>query len=427
MRTDTASPCARQLRVWLLCAVGLAVAPLIFSSSLGLSVLSQMGCAIVICLSYNILLGQGGMLSFGHAVYSGLGAFGAVHAMNLAGAGTLPIPLVLVPIVGGLAGLAAAAVLGFVSTRGAGTTFAMITLGLGELVAAAALMFPTLFGGEGGIATNRVYGAPLAGLSFGPALQVYGLVASYCLLCTVAMFAFTRTPLGQMLHAVRDNAERAAFVGYPPRRVRYFAFLISGFFAGIGGALAAINFEIATPDGSLGMARSGAYLLFTVVGGTGVFFGPVIGGVLLVLASVLLSELTRAWLLYLGLLLVLTVLVAPGGIAGLMVVAVQWMRRLRVVQIREHWQIALALGASAVAALAAGACLIEMLYHWQLEAALGPQMTFLTLRLNTAAAQDWLIAVGVLALGCAIFDCCRRRFARRVRAPERGLPKTGCT
>ena len=97
------------------------------------------------------------------------------------------------------------------------------------------------------------------------------------------MFAFTRTPLGRMLNAVRDNPERVEFIGYNTQRVRYLAFIIAGFFAGIAGGLAAINFEIVTAE-VVGAARSGAYLLFTFLGGATFFFGPIIGAVLLVLA-----------------------------------------------------------------------------------------------------------------------------------------------
>ena len=163
--------------------------------------LSQIGYLIIICLSYNMLLGQGGMLSFGHAVYTGLGSFIAIHAMNMAGKGSFNIPLVLIPIVGGLAGAFFAILLGFVTTKKSGTTFAMITLGIGELVASMALMFPEFFGGEGGITTDRVYGQSFFGITFGPAIQVYYLIAVYCFVCTAAMFAFTGTPLGRILNA----------------------------------------------------------------------------------------------------------------------------------------------------------------------------------------------------------------------------------
>ncbi len=208
-----------------------------FTSSLALTMLSQIGYLIIICLSYNILLGQGGMLSFGHAVYTGLGSFIAIHAMNRASSGDWGIPLVLIPIIGGLGGMFFAALLGYVTTKKSGTTFAMITMGIGELVASMALMFPEFFGGEGGITTDRVYGKPFFGLTFGSGMEVYYLIAAYCFICTAAMFAFTGTPLGRMLNAVRDNPERVEFVGYNTQRVRYFSFIIAGFFAGVGGGL----------------------------------------------------------------------------------------------------------------------------------------------------------------------------------------------
>lgn len=168
----------------------------------------------------------------------------------------------LVPLVGGLAGLFFAALFGYVSTKKAGTPFAMITLGLGELIWSMSLMLPEFFGGEGGISTNRVVGPPVMGISFGPQIQVYYLIAIYCFVCTSALFALTRTPLGRMLNAVRDNPERVEFIGYDTQWVRYLAFMISGFFAGVAGGLGAINFEIVTAE-VVGAARSGAYLLFT--------------------------------------------------------------------------------------------------------------------------------------------------------------------
>ena len=119
---------------WGLFALVMIVAPLLWDSSFSQSMLAQMGIAIIACLAYNLLLGQGGMLSFGHAVYSGLGSFVAMHALNRMTSGQLDLPLVVLPLIGGLAGLFFAFLFGYVSTKKSGTTFAMITLGLGELV-----------------------------------------------------------------------------------------------------------------------------------------------------------------------------------------------------------------------------------------------------------------------------------------------------
>ena len=402
--------CQTRIAVWSLFALLLIAAPLVFTSSLALTMLSQMGYLIIICLSYNILFGQGGMLSFGHAVYTGLGAFMAIHAMNLASHGGLVVPLVFIPLVGGVAGLLFAVLLGFVSTKKAGTTFAMITLGMGELVAAMALMFPGFFGGEGGITTNRVYSPSFLGLTFGPAIQVYYLIAAYCFVCTAAMFAFTGTPLGRILNAVRDNPERVEFIGYNTQRVRYLAFIIAGFFAGIGGGLAAINFEIVSGADSLSLARSGGYLLFTFLGGATFFFGPIMGAVLLVLASVLLSELTKAWLLYLGLWFLFMVMYAPGGMASLVMVNLRVARFGRLHALLPSY---LALGGAALVALLGAACMVEMTYHLQLDTALGPELHFLGTLLDATAWASWAGAGLVLLTGLGLFEWRRRQFVRQ--------------
>ncbi|MDN8615902.1 branched-chain amino acid ABC transporter permease [Variovorax ginsengisoli] len=395
--------------IWSLFAIVLIVAPMVFKTSLALTMLSQMGYLIIICLSYNILLGQGGMLSFGHAVYVGLGSFIAIHAMNLASKGALPIPLVLIPVVGGLAGMFFAIILGFVTTKKSGTTFAMITLGIGELVASMALMFPGFFGGEGGITTDRVYGRPFFGLTFGPQIQVYYLIAVYCFICTALMYAFTGTPLGRILNAVRDNPERVEFIGYNTQRVRYFAFIIAGFFAGVGGGLAAINFEIVNAADSLNALRSGSYLLFTFLGGAIFFFGPIIGAVLLVFAAVLLSELSKAWQLYFGLVFVFMVMFAPGGIASLV------MMNLRVAKFgkfKQFWPLYGGLLVAIIPVVIGAAALIEMIYHIQLNSALGPSLPFMGVSLDTSGVASWLGASLILVIGLIALEFARRRFVR---------------
>ena len=393
---------------WGLFALLLLLAPLYFTSGLAMTVLSQMGIAIIACLSYNILLGQGGMLSFGHAVYTGLGSFLAIHALNRVSGGSLNLPVSMVPLIGGLAGLGFAVLFGYVTTRKAGTTFAMITLGLGELVFAMSLMIPEFFGGEGGVSGNRVTGSTPLGISFGPQIQVYYLIAAYTFVAVVAMFAFTRTPLGRMLNAVRDNPERVEFVGYDTQRVRYIAFIIAGFFAGISGGLAALNFEIVTAE-VVGAARSGAYLLFTFLGGATFFFGPIIGGILMVLAFVLLSEFTKAWLLYLGLIFLFMVMYAPGGIASLI------MMNLRVAtfgKLRQLWVSYLALTVTALILLVGAGALIEMVYHTQLNTSLGSQLHFLGVPLDAKNLNSWFGAAFVMLTGLGLFEVTRRQFLR---------------
>ncbi len=392
--------------IWSLFALVLLCAPLVFTSNLSQTMLAQMGIAIIACLSYNMLLGQGGMLSFGHAVYTGLGSYMAMHALNAVSAGQLGIPVSLLPLVGGVAGMGFALLLGWVTTRKSGTPFAMITLGVAELVFAMSLMFSEFFGGEAGVSGNRVAGQPFMGITFGPQIQIYYLIAAYTFVCVVLMFAFTQTPLGRILNAVRDNPERVEFIGYNTQRVRYFAFIIAGFFAGIAGGLGALNFEIVTAE-VVGAARSGGYLLFTVLGGATFFFGPILGAILMVIAFVLLSELTKAWLLYLGLIFLFMVMYAPGGIASLI------MMNLRVAKfgkLRQIWTSYLGLGVTALVMVAGAGAMIEMVYHLQLNSALGDVVRFMGIPLNAKALDSWVGAVFVLLTGIGLFELARRQY-----------------
>lgn len=407
VQARSSAPSRGRLWVWSLFALVIAAVPLVFTSSLSHTILSQMGIAIIVCLSYNMLLGQGGMLSFGHAVYSGLGAFIAIHVLNAVTEGKFPLPVSLIPLAGGLAGLVTALLLGWVTTKKSATTFAMITLGVGELVWAMSLMFPEFFGGEGGISGNRVTGPKPLGITFGPQIQLYYLIAVYTFVCTGLMFAFTRTPLGRMLNAVRDNPERVEFVGYDTQKVRYLSFVIAAFFAGISGGLAALNFEIVTSEVVSGY-RSGAYLLFTFLGGATFFFGPIIGAVLMILAFVLLSEFTKAWLLYLGLLFLFMVMFAPGGFASLIMMNVRVAAFGKLKPLLGHYAALLVTG---LLAFAGAAAMIEMLYHLQLDAALGSQLRFMGMQLNAAAPATWIAAVAVTLAGLMVFELARRRFS----------------
>ena len=291
--------------------------PYIFSSGGSLTTFSLIGISIIFSLSYNILLGQTGMLSFGHAVYYGLGGFLAIHGMNLIASSKLPVPLPLVPLIGGISGLFFAAILGWVPTRRSRTAFAMISLGVAELVASSSLILRSFFGGEAGISANRTKLLPVFDWNFGPQIQIYYLVAFWTWLAVIAMDALTRTPFGRMCNAVRDNPERVQFVGYDPHVIRFLAFCFAGFFAGIAGALAAINFEIANAA-YLGAMQSGVVLMATYIGGVGFFIGPIVGAIFVTYLLLALSDLTAVWQLYFGLFFIAVVMFAPGGITGLL-------------------------------------------------------------------------------------------------------------
>lgn len=384
----------RRYGIWVATALLLIALPHVFDSGLSRTTMSLMGIMIVFALSYNMLLGQTGLLSFGHAVYYGLGAFLVVHAMNTLVHDAVPIPLVLMPLVGAFAGLVFGVIFGAVSTRTAGTAFAMISLGLGELVGSSALILRSFFGGEEGITTDRTKLFHLFNWSFGPQIQVYYLIATWCFVCMVAMYALTRTPFGRMCNAVRDNPERAQFVGYNTQAVRFIAFCLSGLFAGVAGALAAINFEIAN-SAYISGGQSGLVLVAAYIGGVGNFIGPVLGAILVTYLQLTLSDVTEIWQLYFGLLFIGMVMFAPNGIAGLLMMhAPLWNARV-VHKVIPAYLLALV---PAVVTLTGLSLIIEMTFRLTVKASEGSAMSFLYVPIDAAKPLPWLVAA-LLLLG----------------------------
>jgi branched-chain amino acid transport system permease protein len=381
---------------WIGLAAVLLLLPLApgFRSDFVRSMLSQMGIAAIFALSFNMLLGQTGLLSFGHAVYFGLGGYVAIHSMRLINAG-LPVPMPLVPVFGALGGLFFGVLIGSVTTKRAGTVFAMITLGLGELVVAASLMLTRFFGGEEGITANRTRGPHPFGFTFGSQLEVYYIIAAWTLVSIAAMYAFTRTPLGRMCNAVRDNPERAEFVGYNPQRVRFITFALSAMFAGIAGGLHAINYEIVAAE-ALGAARSGSVLLMAFIGGIGAFTGPILGAVVITWLQVSLSDWSAAWQLYLGLFFVIMVLFAPGGLASLFLMHVPLIRARLVHKVLPAYLVA---AVPALVMTAGAVFLLEINYRLATKPELGTRTTFLSIPVDMATAWPWLGGLAVLGVG----------------------------
>jgi branched-chain amino acid transport system permease protein len=384
--------------LWVATAVVFLVLPKVFPSGGSLTTFSLIGISIIFSLSYNILLGQTGLLSFGHAVYYGLGGFLAIHAMTLLGKTKFPIPLPLVPFIGGLAGLAFAILLGWVSTKRAGTVFAMISLGVAELVASSALILRSFFGGEAGISTNRTKLFRVFDWSFGPQIQIYYLVAAWTLICIILMYALTRTPLGRMCNATRDNPERVQFVGYDPHVVRYIAFCLSGFFAGIAGALTAINFEIAN-SAYLGAVQSGTVLFSTYIGGIGFFIGPIVGAIFVTVLSLGLSDLTQVWQLYFGLFFIAVVMFAPGGLTGLLMMHRPLWRGGTLGKVLPYYAIAFVPTFAMVAGLSLA---IETIVHFTVNPNEDPNIHAFGIGFNAENPVIWATAAILIVAGFLI-------------------------
>jgi branched-chain amino acid transport system permease protein len=274
----------------------------------------------------------------------------------------------------------------------------MISLGVAELIASSALILRTFFGGEAGISANRTKLMRLFDWNFGPQIQIYYLVAAWTLLAVVAMYALTRTPLGRMCNAVRDNPERVQFVGYDPHVVRYLAFCFAGFFAGIAGALAAINFEIAN-SAYLGAIQSGTVLFSTYIGGVGFFIGPIVGAMFVTVLSLSLSDLTSVWQLYFGLFFISVVTFAPGGITGLLMMHRPLLKGGTLGKVLPFYLIALIPTFAMVAGLVLA---IETVVHHTVNPGDDPNIRAFGINFNASSPVTWIVALFLIVAGFVV-------------------------
>jgi branched-chain amino acid transport system permease protein len=399
----------------LLVAAGVALLlalPFLLSQGL-LNAAVQMLIAALFATAYNLLCGQAGMLSFGHAAYFGVGAFATVHAMNaVGGAGLLPTPLL--PLAGAGVGLVFGVLAGWFSTQRTGTYFAMITLAIAELVHSLAPHLKGLFGGEAGVSTMRM---PAWGFDFGSTTQVYYLVLGWALLCVGLMYLFTRTPMGRLAYGLRENSQRLRFLGYDVHGLGTAVFAISAMFSGVAGALQVVSNESANYV-VFDPALSAAVILNSFIGGVNVFLGPALGAALMTFFGYAISDLTRSWLLYQGVLFVLVMMFMPAGLAGLPVTLGRMRARFGLAPLVPL--VALSIGAALC--LSAGAAFaIELLqrifsqdYRAALQLAPGaawPPVAMGSRAWSPGSAATWLPPAALIGGGLLLAHAARRRHA----------------
>ena len=266
-------------------------------------------CFAMFACAYNLLLGFSGMLSFGHAAFFGSSAYASAWLATAKGWG---------PGSALLAGVAVAALLGFVvgviAIRRRGIYFAMITLALAQLVYFVCLEAP-FTGGENGL--QSVPRGTLLGLL---PLQSDVLMYYFVLVMFIAVFLFIRrvvqSPFGQVLKAIRENEPRAISLGYDIGRYKLLVFVLSAALSGLAGSLKSLILGFVTLSDVL-QANSGEVILMTLVGGTGTFFGPVIGATLVVTLQQYLSDLVGGWVtVIIGAIFMACVLLFRRGIVG---------------------------------------------------------------------------------------------------------------
>ncbi|HZP93935.1 MAG TPA: branched-chain amino acid ABC transporter permease [Burkholderiales bacterium] len=265
-------------------------------------------------MSLNFLLGFTGVLSFGHAAYFGLGAYGTGLALKMFTHST-PLALVLGVLLGGVAG----ALLGALIVRRRGVYFAMVTIAFGQVFYFIAFRWNSLTGGDDGLR-----GFERQPLDFGPwSLDIlhdptlfYYFVLVFFALAAGAMGFLLRSPFGRTLLAIRENERRARFLGIPIEQHIWLAFTISCFFVALAGGLNALLNNFADPT-MLNYTQSGEIVIMVVLGGIRSFWGPLLGAAVFVVLQDYLSSLTPNWMSFLGIIFVLMVLFFPRGVLGM--------------------------------------------------------------------------------------------------------------
>jgi len=302
-------------------AVGALLPFAVGSDSFLLVLLSHALIAGLVALSLDWLLGTTGLMSFGHAAWYGLGAY---TAGVVAKSWSSDILLCLAAAM--LAVVVLAAPVGAILVRQIGKAFAILTLALGQILYTAIFLAPGLTGGEDGL-----QGIPVPTF-FG--LQIAQFQTWYWILfaCTVLAVALSlvvrRTPLGHALAAIKENPDRARFIGVRVTRLRLLAYVASAALAALAGALFAFFNGGVSPE-NLHWMESGKILMCVILGGVGTFIGPVFGGLAFTVAQHYISSVSNSWLIYFGLLMIGLVLFAPKGIHGIWQSAARRMRQRR--------------------------------------------------------------------------------------------------
>lgn len=276
------------------------------------NVMVNMLIAALFATAFNLLMGQGGMLSFGHAAFFGVGAFAVMHLMVAIDRGGLGFPTPLMPLAGAAAGFVVGICTGYFATLRSGVYFALVTLALAEMLHSLAPHWEGLFGGEAGISSMRM---PWGGIIYGQTIEVYYLTLVWVTAAIALLYAYTRTPMGGLTLALRDNEQRLQFMGYNVHAAKVVVFTLSATFSGLAGGLLAVsneqaNYELFTTQ------VSAQVVLHTFVGGSTVFFGPAMGAAGFTVFAHVVGDATRSWLLYQGVIFVLIMLFAPLGIGG---------------------------------------------------------------------------------------------------------------
>jgi branched-chain amino acid transport system permease protein len=271
--------------------------------------LTQIFIASLVAVAFNLLLGTTGLLSFGQAAFYGVGAYTVGLLATKAGVSTLPA-LLLAPVLAA----AVAALIGFFCVRLSGVHFAMLTLAFGQLVFTVAFKWYGFTGGDNGIQGIPVRPLP-GGIEIGSTQAMYYFALFVVGLSVEILRRIRSSPFGSTLKAIRENNQRAAYLGVNVKLYQWTAFVIAGAFTGLAGGLYALMEKSITPD-IIHWTKSGEPVFMTIIGGIYTFAGPMAGAVVFTVLNSYLVAWTEKWALVLGIILLVMVLLLPGGVVG---------------------------------------------------------------------------------------------------------------
>jgi len=276
--------------------------------------LNEIAYFSLFAVSFNLLFGYGGLLSFGHAAYFGVGAYTTAILLKRV-AGT---PLLLSILFGGIAAAIAGVIVGFFCVRRKAGDFVLLTLAFNQLIWAVAWKWRALTGGDDGIGgfVPKSLDLGIMTLNMAKTETVYYLTLAIVAILLLAARYVTKTPFGNTIWAIKVNEERAAFLGYNVKFSKLMIFTITAFFAGVAGSLFAV-FQDFVATSIVDLKMSTEVILMTILGGTGSFFGPVLGAAVFVYFSDWFSSLTDRWEFFMGVLFVVLVLYFHQGVIGL--------------------------------------------------------------------------------------------------------------
>lgn len=309
---------------WKILSLGCLLLVLVFMpkliSEFSLNLFITMLIYSLFAIAYNILLGQGGLLSFGHSAFFGMGAYGAILSYKHLG-----FSLLTGILAGGVCSVLLGLVFGVFVSRLQGLPFALLSMAFNMVIFGVAEKWRSLTNGEDGLAVQRpdLFLPGIGRIDMFPTVNFYYFVLFVVVVCIAYCWFFTKTPLGRLNVCIRENQERAGFIGYDTYRTKFLIYLVCAFFSGISGALSS-SFQEFVSTLMINLDKSADILIMTFIGGRNIFWGPIAGVCFLTYFNDVVSSFTSHWAIIQGAIFIALVMYEPEGISHILLRINAW-------------------------------------------------------------------------------------------------------